>query len=117
MAYRTQKLNSLLHETLANIIERELDYPGVLVTIISISVSDDGADCSVRLGILPHAAAEKTLKKIRTATGFIKHHIAEKLNLRIIPELTFSLDEGTLNAERVEILLDRDKNKEGGAQD
>lgn len=111
MAYRTQKLSSILHEALATIIERELDYPGVLVTIISVSASADGADCAVHLGILPHEAAEKTLQKIRKATGFIKHHLAEKLNLRIIPELTFSLDEGTLNAERVEILLDQDENK------
>ncbi len=115
MAYRTQKLNSILHEALATIIARELDYPGVLVTIISLSVSDDGADCTVKLGILPHAVADKTLQKIRKAVGFIKHHLAEKLNLRIIPELTFSLDEGTLNAERVEILLDQDKNESEGA--
>jgi len=45
------------------------------------------------------------IKALEHASGFIRHELVERLQLRRLPELHFTLDESQENVERIEQLL------------
>ena len=47
----------------------------------------------------------ETLAGLKTASGFIRSKIAEKINLRVTPELVFELDDSMKYGERIDSIL------------
>ncbi len=52
--------------------------------------------------------AESALSGFRSAKGFIRHEIGQRLNLRYAPELDFQYDRGIERAARINELLRSD---------
>ena len=48
---------------------------------------------------------KETLVGLKAASGFIRSSIAEKINLRVTPELVFEFDESLEYGEKIENIL------------
>jgi len=51
------------------------------------------------------AARRQTSKALQRATGFLRRHVGDRLQLRRVPELQFQFDESVTHQDRVEQIL------------
>jgi ribosome-binding factor A len=70
-------------------IDRELMYATIYVT--SLGGEDD---------------REEVLAGLKSATGFLRRELAQRVDLRHVPELRFKWDETVAYAARIDALLD-----------
>ena len=48
---------------------------------------------------------KQTLAGLKAASGFIRSQVAQRINLRITPELVFELDDSLAYGERIDSIL------------
>lgn len=76
------------------------------LTVTAVKVSGDLHDATVYVASSePVADRKAALKALAKTEGFLRHHLAENLELRVIPHLHFRYDEGPETGARVEALL------------
>jgi len=112
---RLNRINSLLKEVIAEVIQKEVKNPHV-TTFVSVARVDTSAD-------LHHAKVfvsmigtdldkEKVLSALQTAAGFIAVNAAHKVKLRYFPNLTFKLDKATDEYIKIQkVLFDLEKER------
>jgi thiamine biosynthesis lipoprotein len=108
-----ERVSEQLREELAALIENELADPRVAsVSVAGVDLSRDGKSARVRITLLDTGVSERDcLRGLEHARGFLRHELAERLTLRHTPEISFVIDRGRQNAERVEALLQRLKKR------
>ena len=112
---RTDRLNSLLREVIAEVIKREVKNPQIhdLSTITRVDITADLHYAKVYVSIIGDEAAKRTtLEALRSAAGFIAVKSSKKVVMRYFPTLSFILDEGVEKQMRIEELLQEIKNEE-----
>jgi len=78
-----------------------------LVTVTHVIVSPDLHNARVYVQhILPSESSRQVLAALRHAEGFLRHAMAENLNLRVVPELSFTIDESERRASQIDNILD-----------
>lgn len=105
--YRKNKINGAFTEECAQIV-REIKDPrvsDVWITIMNSDVSADLKFAKVYYSVLGECDDKELAKGLKSATPFIRSRLAEKLNLRITPEITFVRDEGVKHGAEIAALL------------
>ena len=109
MSYRTERVNQLLKQELARLINEELKDPRLADTVIGITrvkTTPDLKHSKVYISI--YAQDEKKveiLSLITKASGFLRKKIADILTTRHVPELVFELDDSLDYAMHIEEVL------------
>ncbi len=119
---RTARVAVALREELSEIIGFEMSDPRVRgIDVTQVEVSGDGEHALVRIGIrgqvnesVPRELAQ-ALGVLGKASGFLRHELAGRLELRRVPELRFTADRHPDSDERIEILLKRAGKSRGRA--
>ena len=105
MNYRPLRVGKLIREELGMMLQRELEFPGALVTVTEAEISKKMDIAHVRVSVLPAAKAAEALKKLRAAGGDLQYKLLHKLNIKPMPQLVFEIDRGPENAAAVEKAL------------
>lgn len=106
---RTDRLNSLLKEVLSQVIRHELHHINIsLMTVITrVEITKDLHQAKVFISVLGDEAEKKrNLETLQQAAPYIGSIASKKVVLRYFPHLTFLLDEGIENQNRVQELLE-----------
>ncbi|MBI2171808.1 MAG: 30S ribosome-binding factor RbfA [Chloroflexi bacterium] len=109
MSRRTERVNDLLREEISYILAREMKDPrlSVLLTITRVQVSTDLQQAVVHVSIMGTPEEKKTtIELLRAAAGFIQRELKPKLATKLVPFLTFKLDESIEEGMRMFQLLD-----------
>ena len=95
MKPRAEKVAHELQRELAAILRDEITDPRVgFVTITRIHLTDDLQRARVWFSCLGHQAErDASLAGLRRAAGFIRTLIAERMALRLVPEILFQYDD------------------------
>ena len=104
MSRRTQRLNHLFQEELADLIRTEVSDPrlGEIVSITRVDVSPDLENASAFVSVLGDGETKKaTIQALTHAAPFLRRHLLERLRIRKIPHLHFLLDETIEEAAHV----------------
>ena len=108
---RLEKLNILIKEELALILEREIEFPqNTLVTITKVVTSHDMYYAQVLISVL----GDKTKEALEILSKNIYHihqRVNKKLRIRPVPKIRFEPDEGEVKREIVESSLAELKKK------
>jgi len=106
--HRPERLAALVQETLAEALTTSLKDPRVgFVTITSVRVTPDGQLATIRVSVLGSEEDKgRAVAGLEHARGYLRTYLAERLNLRVVPELRFELDRGIEHAQRIDALLD-----------
>ena len=110
MVKRTDRLNSLLQEVIAEVIMREIRNPKIstLITIKKVEITKDLHHAKVYISMLGSDLEKKqTLKALKTAAGYISVQAAKKVVMKCFPALTFHLDATLENEIRIHNLLEK----------
>ncbi len=109
-SHRQERISELLHEELGILISAELTDPRLedaMVSVTSVVVSPDLRSARVFIEhALPPKASPEVLAALQHAEGFLRQALAENLNLRFVPELSFKIDLTSTRASRIDALLD-----------
>ncbi|MEG1773757.1 MAG: 30S ribosome-binding factor RbfA [Oscillospiraceae bacterium] len=94
-SYRVQRTGEDIQRELAAIL-RELKDPrvsGAMLSIVKLDLARDLTSCKVYLSsINGFEAAQDAVKVLKIASGFIRHTLGERVQLRHTPELRFVAD-------------------------
>ncbi|MEK9173314.1 MAG: ribosome-binding factor A [Patescibacteria group bacterium] len=111
MKYRNLRLTKLFEAELSRIIERELEFPGAIVTITSVDFSDKLEHANIGFSVFPSEKADEALKTLNENKFELRKLLGKKITMRTMPQLDFQIDHGSENAAVVEKLLIDDNNK------
>jgi ribosome-binding factor A len=100
---RTLQVGEFLREELTDIIRREVKDPRVgFFSLTGVEVSPDLRSARVFVSVLgSDEERAATLGALRSASGFIRHHLKPRLRMRQVPELEFRDDRSMEHAERI----------------
>lgn len=113
------RINQEVVRELAEII-RELKDPriGMMTSVMDAYVATDLKTCKVYISVLgDEKQRDDTMKGLESAKGFIRHELAERLNLRNTPELTFVLDRSIERGVEMSKLIDEVRAKDEKAHE
>lgn len=108
MNYRNQRLTKVFEAELSKIIEKELEFPGALVTITSVEFRDNLEHVNIGFSVFPSEKAEEALKTLDENKFKLRKLLGKKVMMRTMPQLDFKIDHGPENAAVVEKLLIED---------
>ena len=109
--YHRERLGEALREEIETLIEGELGDPRIgLARVTAVELAEDARSARIRVAVEGSAEeGERSLEGLAAAAGFIRHELAERLQLRRAPELFFELDRTDQFAARINELLKRAK--------
>ena len=64
MSRRTDKVNELLRREIGTTIQRDFEFPGTIVTVIEVEVTDDLKEGKVWVGVVGKMAPSQVLEKL-----------------------------------------------------
>ena len=114
MSQRTERVQKETRHILGEEIQSLKDPRIGFATVTAVRVSADLRHARVFvsvLGSLDEQAA--TMKGLESATPHLRSELGRRMRMKYLPELTFELDHGVEDAERVETLLRRIHEEEG----
>ncbi len=115
---RPRRIAALLKRELASLIRLELNDPrSSKATLTGVDVAPDLSHAKV---YITHLAGQEHAREIvaglNKAEGFLRRRLAERVKLRVMPELRFLYDESVEKGMAISALIDRAraKDREGG---
>jgi ribosome-binding factor A len=107
--HRAGRVSEALREELGEMIAYELSDPRIGDAVVTeVLVSPDMRHAQVRLHMSTDSSEQKkTIEALEGARGFLRHQLAERLNLFRIPELHFEADVKLAIDARMDHLMKR----------
>lgn len=102
---RKVRVAPLLQEELAKLILRDIELPGGIITITDVDVTEKLDYARIKISVLPSSLAQKGLGLLQDGAGRLQHDLLRILNIKPMPYLQFSLDEGAETASKLEKLF------------
>jgi ribosome-binding factor A len=103
MSRRTRQVGELLKEELTDIIRKEVKDPRIgFFSLTEVEMSPDLRSARVFVSVLgTDDERASTMAALRSASGFIRHHLKPRLRMRQIPELDFRDDRSMEHAQQI----------------
>lgn len=104
---RPRRIADLLQRAIANALLREIKDPRLTqVSITAVDVSDDLRNAKIFFAIHDDTKRAEVESALEKATPFIRHTVAEQVDLRYVPKIFFVFDETLQRANNISHLLD-----------
>ncbi len=102
--YRRERVNNSVMKEISLIV-REVKDPRIgMITVTGADVSGDLKYAKIYFSAFD-ADVKETLKGLKSASGYIRFQLAQRLNLRVTPELTFIHDESVSHGAQIAAIL------------
>lgn len=118
MPYRNKKLGNLIQKELSFMLLKGIKDPRIsqFCTITEVSLTKDLRFGTIYVSVYGNAEAKnKTLEGLKSACGYIKNQLGQRIRMKYMPELVFKLDEsierGVEFYHKIEQIIDEDKKK------
>lgn len=105
MAWRQEKINSLIKKLAGEFILREIKLEKSLITVMRADISSDIKNLKIFITVYPEKEENKALKELEKNLSEWQKFLASKFKARFLPYSKFLIDEGEKNRQKVENLL------------
>ena len=106
---RINRINEEVKRELSIII-RNLKDPRIsdFASVIAVDITRDLRWCKVFINVMGDEKSQKdTLAGLKSAAGFIRREIGEKVDLRVSPEILFELDHSIEHGAHINEILNK----------
>lgn len=103
MGERSEKIGSLIVALAARFLEQEAN-PNPLITVTRASVSPDQKRVTIYLSVFPTEKEANAVEFASRKAVEFRKYVADKARLRVTPFITFELDRGERNRQRLDEL-------------
>ena len=109
--HRLDKVNELLKREIGTFVQREFEWPGTIVSILDVEVTEDLREARVWVGVVGRMGVASVLEKLTRARGSIQKAVSRRVTLRNTPRLSFRHDDSAQRGvDMVNLLDDIEKN-------
>ena len=106
MPYRAESVGKAIQVALSEILHTETRDPGLAdVTITSVKMSRDLRTAKVYISAMP-GAEDRVFDRLMGAMAFLRRAVAQRVQLRRVPELVFARDDSIAQGARIDQLLE-----------
>ena len=105
--YRIDRVTEDIHRELCDIV-RGLKDPRIsgFLTVVRVEVSNDLSYAKVYVSAMEGlAAAQNSVKGLKSAAGYIRRELSSRLSIRKTPELRFIADDSIAHGAEIASLL------------
>lgn len=103
---RSQRLNILLREEIADIIMKRVKDPRFgFVTVTEVSLTDDMKIARVFVSVFKPEEQAVTLEILNTAKGIIRSEVAKRVRTKAVPQIEFRIDKSVEQGSKIDKLL------------
>ena len=108
MANRQKRLGELLKHEISDMILRGIKDPRIgFVSVTSVELTADLRQAKVFVSVLGSESERKSsLAGLRSATGFIRRELGQRLRLKYLPEIIVEYDTSIEQGSRILALID-----------
>lgn len=117
MGMRPQRVQEAIKREVSLIIQKEIKDPRLgFTTITKVEVSKDLKNATIYYSVLDGEEKKNTWHALKSAEGYIKGLIGDRINMKFVPNIRFELDKSMEHTRKVFEILDqikkekRDKN-------
>ena len=105
---RLRRIADRIREELSVMLIKEVRDPRVeMITITDVNVDREFAYADIFISAPEGSArSQEILEGLQSAAGFLRHNLAERVDLRVFPRLRFHWDPTPERADHIEKLLD-----------
>jgi ribosome-binding factor A len=107
---RQERIAEVLQEELSLLVAAELEDPDLADAMVNVTRVEVSADLrNARVFVehdQPARFSRRVLERLHHAEGYLRRQLAESLNLRYVPQLTFTVDDTAVRGRRVDEILD-----------
>ena len=112
MSIKVDRIGSNLVKEISYILMTEVKNPDVrFVTVTDCKVTSDLSYAKVYVTVFNQDKINETMKALKQASGFIRHELRERVDIRHIPELEFVYDESIEYGKKIEDIIERINNE------
>ena len=106
-SYRPESVGKAIQVALSEILHTETRDPGLSeVTITAVTMSRDLRTARVYISVMSGSVAQtEVLERLMGAISFLRRALAQRVQLRHVPELVFAWDDSITQGARIEQLL------------
>ncbi len=104
------RVNSEIQSALSQILTYEMNNPllkNVLISVLKVDTTADLKYAKVVLSIYPDDNKDNIFNAIKSSLPYLRRELANKISLRITPEIVVSLDDSEKYASKIEVLLSK----------
>lgn len=111
---RSDRVGGLIQQVLAQLLQREINDPRLAnTTITAVKMSRDLRIAKVYYAAEKQKVAQESLERAR---GYLKRELAQRLELRYMPDLKFFYDDAIDRGARIEKLIKMVKENDRAAR-
>jgi ribosome-binding factor A len=115
---RTDRIADVIQKELAQIIHQEMKDPRVgLITLAQVKVSKDLSHAKVYVSVMMEERSKEALETLNKASGFLRAQLAKRVQMRVMPILSFVYDDTTIKANRLSKLIDDARAKDKSSEE
>ena len=109
--YRGGRINEEFKREISSLIQNDVKDPRLtaMISVTDVKVSKDLRYAKVYVSIFCNSEEEKksNLEALKSASGFIRKTVGQKINLRHTPEIIIELDDSINYAMHMEELIQK----------
>ncbi|MCM1371237.1 MAG: 30S ribosome-binding factor RbfA [Clostridium sp.] len=107
MSVKIDRINSTLVKEISYILQNEVKDKDIkFVTITDCKTASDLSVAKVYFTVFNMDRKKETIDALKNASGFIRHNLMDRVDIRYIPELTFIFDESIEYGKKIENIID-----------
>lgn len=107
MSIKIDRIASQMIKEISYILATEVKDNDIrFVTVTDVKVTNDLSFAKVYVTVLKEDKIEETMKALKSAAGFIRKELANRLEIRHIPELEFVYDESIEYGKKIENIIE-----------
>jgi ribosome-binding factor A len=105
--HRKEKILELLHRTVGEILEEELDTPpGTMVTVSGVHLTPNRQEAHIGVTVFPFEQSSRVYYDIESRVREIQHRLNREMKMRPVPKVIFSIDASEEKGHRIYKLLE-----------
>ncbi len=107
MSIKIDRINHSIVREISYILMTEVKDEDIkFVTITDCKTTNDLSFAKIYFTVLDDSKRESTLEALKNASGFIRKELAERIEIRHIPELEFVYDESIEYGKKIENIIE-----------
>ena len=107
MSIKIDRIASQMLKEISYVLASEVKDEDIrFVTVTDVKVTNDLSFAKVYVTVLKEDKIIETMKALKNASGFIRKELAERLEIRHIPELEFVYDESIAYGKKIENIIE-----------
>ncbi|MBD7910455.1 MULTISPECIES: 30S ribosome-binding factor RbfA [Clostridium] len=111
--YRGGRINEEVKREISNLIRNEIKDTRLtaMISVTAVKVTKDLRYAKVYVSIFAKDEEEKSnnLEALKSAAGFVRREIAQRINLRHSPQIIFELDDSIDYGMKIDSLIEQTK--------